>query len=178
MIQEILPRELTYPLPRYLWRLLSFSQGRICYFTRGYSFVEKKIQESRNPKGPQPPFGCIPNKNLVTNGINCQPQLVFSPDFWLDDNFPCWIMAEDFWSPLCLPTRILSGPGGLVGAVGKVPNLKDGELPSLKLTWHGLWKWGPPGSLEIPIGKHHFQGRTVSFREGISESTCSVVYCS
>ena len=29
------------------------------------------------------------------------------------------------------------------------------SLPSLKLTVR-TWKWGPPGSLEIPIGNHHF----------------------
>ena len=29
---------------------------------------------------------------------------------------------------------------------------------SLKLTWHSTWKWGPPGSLEIPVGNPSLLG--------------------
>ena len=40
------------------------------------------------------------------------------------------------------------------------------SLPSLKLTWHSTWKW-MVGIRSFPFGMAYFQGRTVSFREGI-----------
>ena len=94
---------------------------------------------------------------LDTKDIHIQKRTTFSkiPSFWGKPPAVSWLGRPEYQGENC---PLCSGHVALMAMWMECLRwpLLDLGVTHPETNSKSIWKWGPPGSLEIPIGKHHF----------------------